>query len=429
MIHMDKIVINGGIPLTGSVEVSGMKNAALPIIFACILVDEDCIIENIPDIADVRVSFEILRKMGVKVEKLDKTTYKINAKDVKCGTSPDNLVCRMRASYYLLGAELGRFGHSHICYPGGCDIGSRPIDQHVKGFEALGATVTTDMPYIDAVAKQGLHGASIYFDLVTVGGTINVMLAASLAEGMTIIENAAREPQIVDLANFLNICGANITGAGTDTIKIKGVKKLSGCSYEIIPDMIEAGTYMVAAAATEGNLQITNVIPKHLESISAKLREMGVTVDEGDDYITVSRQGPLSKVNIKTLPYPGFPTDMQAQMSILLCLAEGVSYLNESVFDNRFRYVDELRRMGAVIKVEGKTAIFEGKSTLKPAKVRALDLRAGAAMIIAGLCINGITEIEDIHYIERGYDNVVGKLQKVGARIGKVTYPDPPVTL
>jgi len=426
---MEKIVINGGIPLTGTVEVSGMKNAALPIIFACILVEEDCIIENIPDIADVRVAFEILKHMGVKVERLDTTSYKINAKDIKCGTSPDNLVSKMRASYYLLGCELGRFGRSHICYPGGCDIGSRPIDQHVKGFEALGATVTTDMPYIDAVAKQGLHGASIYFDLVTVGGTINVMLAATLAEGMTIIENAAREPQIVDLANFLNMCGAKITGAGTDTIKIKGVKRLNGCMYEIIPDMIEAGTYMVAAAATEGNLKITNVIPKHLESVSAKLREMGVNVEEGDDYVIVSRNGPLNKVNIKTLPYPGFPTDMQAQMSILLCLADGVSYLNESVFDNRFRYVDELRRMGANVKVEGKTAIFEGRTSLKPAKVRALDLRAGAAMIIAGLCTNGITEIEDIHYIERGYDNVVGKLQKVGARIGKVTFPDPPVTI
>jgi UDP-N-acetylglucosamine 1-carboxyvinyltransferase len=309
--------------------------------------------------------------------------------------------------------------------PGGCDFGVRPIDQHIKGFEALGATVTCEGGYVEAVAPPGgLRGANIFFDLNTVGGTINVILAAVKAKGLTVIENAAREPHVVDLANFLNTCGANISGAGTDTIKIKGVDKLHGCTYAIIPDMIEAGTYMVAAAATKGRLRIKNVIPKHLESISAKLEEMGVSIEEDDDAVTVWRDGPLNRVNVKTLPYPGFPTDMQPQMCTLMCLADGVSYLNESIFENRFRYVEELKRMGANIKVDGRTAIIEGGTPLSAATVRAVDLRAGVAMIIAGLSTEGRTEIEEIQHIERGYDNIVGKLQGVGADIRKVYVPD-----
>lgn len=424
---MEKIIIDGGKPLVGSIEISGMKNAALPIIMGCMLVEDDCIIENLPEIDDVTVSLEILARMGATVRMLDRNSVLINTKNARRGSSPFELVRKIRASYYLLGAELGRFGRSYVGYPGGCDFGSRPIDQHIKGFQALGADVNVECGYIEMTAKDGLHGANIFFDLVSVGATMNVMLAAARAEGQTVIENAAREPHVVDLANFLNTCGANIIGAGTDTIKIKGVPELHGCTYAIIPDMIEAGTYMVAAAATHGDLTITNVIPKHLESITAKLEEMGVDVVEGDDFVRVSHKGKLNRINIKTMPYPGFPTDMQPQISILLSLAEGVSYLNENVFDNRFRYTEELVRMGAVIKVDGKTAIFEGVPALSPATVRAVDLRAGAAMVIAGLATEGRTEIENIRLIERGYDNIVGKLSSVGADIKKVFYPDPVV--
>ena len=424
---MEKIIIDGGKPLVGNIEISGMKNAALPIIMGCMLVEDDCIIENLPEIDDVTVSLEILARMGATVRMLDRNSVLINTKNARRGSSPFELVRKIRASYYLLGAELGRFGRSYVGYPGGCDFGSRPIDQHIKGFQALGADVNVECGYIEMAAKDGLHGANIFFDLVSVGATMNVMLAAARAEGQTVIENAAREPHVVDLANFLNTCGANIIGAGTDTIKIKGVPELHGCTYAIIPDMIEAGTYMVAAAATHGDLTITNVIPKHLESITAKLEEMGVDVVEGDDFVRVSHKGKLNRINIKTMPYPGFPTDMQPQISILLCLAEGVSYLNENVFDNRFRYTEELARMGAVIKVDGKTAIFEGVPSLSPATVRAVDLRAGAAMVIAGLATEGRTEIENIRLIERGYDNIVGKLSSVGADIKKVFRPDPVV--
>ncbi len=423
---MEKIIINGGLPLSGKVEVGGMKNAALGILMASLLTEETCVIENLPMIDDVTLTLQILREMGVSVRMLNKTTVEIDSSYCNEGTAPMSLVRKMRASYYLLGAELGRFGRAYVGYPGGCDFGVRPIDQHIKGFEALGARVNVESGYVEAIAEQGLSGAHIFFDVITVGGTMNVMIAAAKAKGTTIIENAAREPHIVDLANFLNTCGAKIRGAGTDTIKITGVEKLHGCTYAIIPDMIEAGTYMIAAAATGGTLEIHNVIPRHLESISAKLQEMGVEVEDFDDYVVVSRRGDkaLNKINLKTMPYPGFPTDMQPQMCVLMCLARGVSCLSESIFDNRFRYVEELKRMGASIKVDGKMAIIEGGYALSAAKVRAVDLRAGAAMVVAGLATPGITEIEDIHHIERGYDNIVGKLQAVGADIRKIYVPD-----
>ncbi|MHB1368119.1 MAG: UDP-N-acetylglucosamine 1-carboxyvinyltransferase [Eubacteriales bacterium] len=422
---MERIIINGGNPLVGSIEVSGMKNAAAAIIMANILVEDKCIIENLPDINDVTVSLEILQCMGMTIRRINRNAVEIDSTHVVEGSSPYELVRKMRASYYILGSELGRFGRAYAAYPGGCDFGVRPIDQHIKGFEALGATVNVEGGYIEAVTRNGTIGNNIYFDVNTVGATINIILAASRAKGTTIIENAAREPHVVDVANFLNTCGAKITGAGTDTIKIKGVEKLHGCTYAIIPDMIEAGTFMIAAAATKGMLRINNVIPKHLESISAKLEEMGVNIEEDDDYVIVSRKGDLNRVNVKTLPYPGFPTDLQPQMCALLCLANGISLLNESVWDNRFRYVQELKRMSANIKVDGRTAIIEGGVPLSGALVRAMDLRAGAALIIAGLSIDSKTEIEDINHIERGYDNIVGKLHSVGADIKKVYVPDP----
>ena len=416
---MEKIVIRGGKPLVGEIETSGMKNAALPIIFGCLLVKDRCVIENLPDIDDVDVSLTILEDMGAKVERLDRTTYAIDATNVRGGCSSLALVRKLRASYYLLGAEIGRYGKAYVGSPGGCDFGCRPIDQHIKGFEALGCTVRMDGSYVEAVAHNGLKGTNIFFDLVSVGATMNVMLAAVCAPGVTVIENAAREPHIVDLANFLNTCGGQISGAGTDTIKIKGVDSLHGCTYAIIPDMIEAGTYMIAAAATKGHLKITNVIPRHLESITAKLCEMGVSVVEGDDFVEVFLEKPLTGVNVKTMPYPGFPTDMQPQMAVLMCLASGRSNLHESVFDNRFRYTEELIRMGALIKVDGKRALIEGTPSLRPARVRAVDLRAGAAMVLAGLATEGETEIDNIQLIERGYDDLVGKLRGCGADIRK----------
>lgn len=416
--------INGGYPLQGAVDISGMKNAALPILYGCILVDDDVIIENVPQINDVEVTLSILREMGCEVEILSRDTVRINAAKVVGGSAPAELVRKMRASYYLLGAEIGRFGRSHVCYPGGCDFGVRPIDQHIKGFEALGVEINVDQGDITAAAPGGLIGDNIFFDLVSVGATMNVMLAAVRAEGVTIIENAAREPHIVDLANFLNTCGAKITGAGTDAIKIKGVPSLHGCTYTIIPDMIEAGTYMIAAAATRGNLRIRNVIPRHLESITAKLQEIGVTVIEGDDSVLVSHEGPFNRANVKTLPYPGFPTDMQPQMAVLFCLANGISRMNESVFDNRFRYTEQLIKMGAKIDVKGKIAIFEGISELHPAEVTSTDLRAGAAMVIAALATNGETTVSNAQLIERGYDDIVGKLKAVGAKIERYEVDD-----
>ncbi len=421
----EKLVINGGKPLRGEIEVSGMKNAAVAIIFGTILTEDKCIIENLPDISDVAHSLAILSSIGAKVKRLNKTTYEIDTRRIRAGSSPYELVRKMRASYYILGAELGRFRKAHAAYPGGCDFGVRPIDQHMKGFEALGAKIDVESAYIDVDATEnGLKGSNIYMDCVSVGATINIMLAACRAEGVTVIDNAAREPHVVDLANFLNASGASITGAGTDVIKIKGVERLHGVNYAIIPDMIEAGTFMVAAAATSGDCLITNVIPKHVESISAKLIEMGVTVEEFDDSIRIARSGELSKISVKTLPYPGFPTDMNPQMCVLMCLANGVSMMSEGVWDNRFRYVEELRLMGADIKVDGKLAVIEGNTEFSAAPVKAVDLRAGAAMIIAGLVANGKTEIENIHHIQRGYENIVEKLRKVGADIRLVTFVD-----
>ncbi|MBP5289508.1 MAG: UDP-N-acetylglucosamine 1-carboxyvinyltransferase [Clostridia bacterium] len=419
-----KIIISGGKPLKGAIPVSGMKNAAVAIIFSTILTEDKCIIENLPNISDVKVSLDILSSVGVKVRQLGPNTVEIDSSVVNPGIAPYELVNKMRASYYLIGAELGRFGRAYVGLPGGCDFGIRPIDQHIKGFEALGCDVKVEGGYIEAAAQNGiLRGSSVYMDVVTVGGTINVMLAAVRAEGYTEIENAAHEPHIVDTANFLNACGADIRGAGTDTIKIRGVKKLHGVTYTIIPDMIEAGTYMILAAATGGQLTVTNMIPKHVESITAKLEEMGVSIEEDGDSVTVSRRAPfLNHVNVKTLPYPGFPTDMNPQMCVLLSLARGTSHLTESVWESRFRYVEELKRMGARITVNGKTAEVEGTPSLRGARVRAVDLRAGIAMVIAGLAARGVTEIDEIHHIFRGYEDLISKLKAVGADI-KVIVP------
>ena len=422
---MEKIVINGGKSLSGEIEVSGMKNAAVAVIMGSLLVEDKCIIENLSDISDVKVSFEILRHMGAKVRLINKTTYEVDNTRTVGGKSPSDLVSKMRASYYLLGAELGRFHNAYVAQPGGCDFGPRPIDYHVKGFEALGATFETENGCYKITAPNGLKGTQIFLDFESVGATINIILAAVKATGLTTIENAAKEPHVVDLANFLNACGADISGAGTNIIKIKGVKKLHGCTYAILPDMIEAGTYMVAAAATDGCLKINNVIPKHLESITAKLTEMGVDIEELDDAIIVRRSGELNKVNIKTQPYPGFPTDMNSQMCVLMCLAKGTSIMTEGVYDNRFKCCDELARMGAKIKVEGKTAVIEGIDTLNSAVVKAVNLRGGVAVVIAGLVAHGRTEIEEIYHIERGYEDMVTKLRGVGADIKKISYPDP----
>lgn len=422
---MDKIVVRGGTPLFGSVDISGMKNAALPIIFACVLVRDKCIIENIPNVRDVAFSLDILRDMGARIRTVKRDTVEIDCTDVKAGTSSYELVRQMRASYYLLGAEFGRFGYTKVGLPGGCDFGVRPIDQHIKGFEALGGSVTTEGGFVEITRESKRSGANIFFDMVTVGGTMNIMLASVLSDGITIIDNAAREPHVVDLANFLNTCGARISGAGTDMIKVRGVKELHGCSYAIIPDMIEAGTFMIAAAATKGAVTVKNVIPKHLESLSAKLEEIGITIEEYDDSVRVDATDcRIRSTNVKTLPYPGFPTDMHPQMSVLLSQASGVSFVSEGIYENRFRYVDELTRMGAQIKVDTRRAVITGGTELTGAPVKALDLRAGVAMIIAGLIAKGETEISEIYRIERGYDDIVGKLSGLGADIRRITVPD-----
>ena len=422
---MEKIVVKGGNPLNGSVEISGMKNAALPIIFACVLVRDKCVIENIPNVRDVSFALDILKHIGATVKTVNKNTVEIDCTDVILTDAPYDLVTQMRASYYLMGSELGRFHKARVALPGGCDFGVRPIDQHIKGFEALGGTVTTEAGIVEINAPDGVYGASIFLDKVSVGATINLMLAACVGEGTTYIDNAAREPHIVDLANFLNTCGARINGAGTDMIKIRGVSSLHGCTYSIIPDMIEAGTFMIAACATNGTVRINNIIPKHLESISAKLEEVGANVQEYDDYLIISGTPKVKKTRIKTLPYPGFPTDMHPQMTVLLCKAAGVSYLSEGVYENtRFKYVDELTRMGADIKVESQTAIIEGGKKLTGAPVRAVDLRAGVALVIAGLIAEGETEISEIFRIERGYDDIVGKLRDLGADIKKIVTPE-----
>lgn len=423
---MEKFIINGGKPLFGQVEISGSKNAALPIIYACVLVKGKCILENIPDISDLRNSFRILAAAGAKIERIDRGTYAIDCTDFEVGTSDRELelVSKIRGSYYLLGAEFGRFGKSRVAFPGGCNFGVRPIDQHIKGFEALGGRVNVDDGFINIDSDHGAEGTSIFLDVTSVGATLNIMIAAATADGMTIIDNAAKEPHVVDCANFLNTCGARISGAGSDMIKIKGVPELHGCTYAIIPDMIEAGSFMAAAAATHGSVQVNNVIPKHLESLSAKLEEIGATVEEFDDAVLVTAGKHLRKTSVKTMPYPGFPTDMHPQMSALLCCAEGTSYINESIFENRFRYVEELRRMGAKIKIDGRIVVIEGGTPMKPASVIATDLRGGMAVMIAALATEGTTEISEIRLIERGYDDICGKLRALGADIEKVTFPD-----
>ena len=420
---MEKYIIEGGNRLHGEVEISGAKNAVVAIIPATILAKDRCVIENVPNISDVTILFRILRDLGAKVTYLTKNSVEIDTSYIAEPVVPYESSRHLRASYYFLGAFLGRFSEAHVSPPGGCNFGVRPIDQHIKGFEALGAEVTTDYGFIHATAKE-LFGSHIYLDVVSVGATINIMLAAVKAKGLTILENAAKEPHIVDLANFLNSMGADIRGAGTDVIKIHGVDVLRGTTYSIIPDQIEAGTYMTMAAATGGDVLIKNVIPKHLESITDNHLQAGVEVTEYDDAIRICRNKPLKKVNVKTMPHPGFPTDMQPQMTTLLSIAQGTSIVTEGVWDNRFKYVDELRRMGAKIQVDGKVAVVEGIPDLKAAPVKATDLRAGAALLQAALCARGISELEDIHYIERGYEDIIPKLQNLGAKIKKVSTPD-----
>ncbi len=422
---MEKYIINGGKALHGEVEISGAKNAAVAIIPAALMVDGVCHIENIPQISDTDMLLTILKELGAKVRFVNKSTIEIDCTNVRYQDAPYDLMRKIRASYYLIGAMLGRFGSAKTTMPGGCNFGVRPIDQHIKGMTALGADVDVKNGFVYADARDGrLHGARIYLDKVSVGATMNIILAAALAQGRTVIENAAREPHIVDLANFLNSMGADVRGAGTDTVKVNGVDKLHGGSYAIIPDQIEAGTYMVAAAATGGEVLIKNVIPRHLECISAKLRETGTIVQEYEDSVLVKGASTLRKVNIKTLPYPGFPTDMQPPMGALMCLANGTSVITEGVYDNRFKYTNELRKMGAEIQVDGRVAVIEGGKRLTGAPVHACDLRAGAAMVIAGMCATGTTVVEDVRYIERGYENFVGKLKALGADIECVDEPD-----
>lgn len=416
---MEKFYIRGGIPLTGTVKIGGAKNAAVAIMPAALLADEPCTIDNLPHIDDVITLAEILQEVGAKVKLNKNGRITIDGSTVKSEKAPYDMAKRMRASYYLLGVFLGKFGKAEIPLPGGCEIGARPIDQHIKGFEALGAKVEIEHGIVKAEAKE-LVGNEIYLDVVSVGATINIMLAAVKAKGVTTIVNAAKEPHVVDVANFLNCMGGNVKGAGTDTIRIKGVDKLNACEYSIIPDQIEAGTFMIAAAATKGNVIIDNVIPKHLESVTAKLLEMGVQVVEGDDFVQVRGTDKPRKVNIKTLPYPGFPTDLQQPISVFCSIAEGTSVIHESLFDHRFRHVEELRRMGANIRVEDRIAIIEGVDGLTGTQVSATDLRAGAALIIAGLVAEGVTEVENIHFIDRGYERIESKLAGLKADIKRL---------
>ena len=423
---MEKFIINGGAELHGTVNISGAKNAAVAIIPAAILCDDICVIENIPSsISDVTMMMRMLESIGAVVKLKNKSTIEIDSRAIHSDCVNYEYTKHLRASYYLLGALLGRYSRARVAMPGGCDLGVRPIDQHIKGFESLGAKVNIEENAIVVAQAEQLTGGPVYLDVVSVGATINIMLAAVKAKGMTVIENAAKEPHIVDLANFLNTMGADIRGAGTDTIKIRGVESLHGCQYSIIPDQIEAGTYMLAAAATNGDVIINNVIPKHLESISTKLLECGVKVEEYDECIRVCGNGRVQRCNIKTMPHPGFPTDMQPQMAVLLSVAKGTSIISEGIWENRYRYVEQLLRMGASIKVDGKLAVIEGVDFLKGAPVRADDLRAGAAMIIAGLMAHGTTEIEDILHIDRGYENVVEKLTGLGADIKRIDVPNP----
>ncbi len=423
---MEKFIINGGTPLRGEVEISGAKNAALAIIPAAILSQDICIIENLPvSISDVNYMMKILRHIGAVVKLINKNTIEIDSRHVDSYVISHDMTKHLRASYYFIGALLGRFSRAKVAMPGGCYLGARPIDQHIKGFELLGATVSVEDNATVEAKADNLVGSPIYLDMVSVGATVNILLAAVKAEGLTVIENAAKEPHIVDLANFLNSMGADIRGAGTDVIKVRGVEQLHGCTYSIIPDQIEAGTYMVAAAATKGDVVIKNVIPKHLESISTKLIECGATVEEYDDAVRVALDRRPDKCTIKTMPHPGFPTDMQPQMAVLLALADGTSIISESIWSNRFRYAEQLNRMGADIKADGQLAIIQGVEGLKGAPVKADDLRAGAAMIIAGLAANGTTEVEDILHIDRGYEDVVEKFKGLGADIKRVFCPEP----
>ncbi len=420
---MKKLIVKGARELSGSVRIGGAKNAAVAIIPATVLARGKCVLENVPEICDTELLLEMLSEMGASIRKIDRTTVLIDTTELNSHIVPYELAKNMRASYYFIGSLLGRFGKACVSMPGGCNFGVRPIDQHIKGFELLGSEIQIDNGLIHA-ASQSLSGAHIYFDQVSVGATINVMLAAVRAKGLTVLENVAKEPHIVDLANFLNSMGADVRGAGTDVIKIRGVDVMHGSNYAIIPDQIEAGTYMAATAAVGGDVRIENVIPKHLEPISVKLRETGAEITEGDDWVRVVRRGPLKKVNLKTMPHPGFPTDMQPQMGALLTRAKGTSIITEGVWDNRFRYTEQLARMGAHITVDGKVAVIEGVDSLSGAPVHACDLRGGAAMIIAGLMAEGTTEIEDTLYIERGYEHVVEKFTAIGADIHYQVLPE-----
>ncbi len=418
---MEQYIIKGGNPLVGEVEIGGAKNAALPILAAAIMTDETVMIENVPDVRDTNVMMEAMESIGVRVQRLDRHTVSINASQINDLVVECDCIKKIRASYYLVGALLGKYRKAQVALPGGCNIGTRAIDQHLKGFRALDAVAEVKYGSIVAKARnQTLQGAHIYMDVVSVGATINVMMAAVMAEGLTVIENAAKEPHVVDLANFLNSMGANIKGAGTDVIRVKGVQKLHKCEYAIIPDQIEAGTFMFAAAITRGDILVKNVIPKHLESISAKLSEIGCEVEESDDAVRVVATRKLGHTHVKTLPYPGFPTDMQPQIAVTLGLSEGTSTVTESIFENRFKYVDELTKMGGHIKVEGNTAIVDGVDAYTGASINAPDLRAGAALVLAGLAADGFTIVDDIRFIERGYEDFHLKLQGLGAHIDKV---------
>lgn len=417
---MDKLIINGGKPLAGTVTISGAKNSAVALIPAALLADGPVVIENLPRIQDVDIYHELLKEMGADVL-FEEDWMEIDGRDMKLMLMPNGRIKKLRASYYLWGALLAKFGEAQVGLPGGCDLGPRPIDLHIKGFEAMGAEVENKNGVMTIRARDGkLRGARIYLDLVSVGATINIMLAAAKADGVTVIENAAREPEIVDVATLLNNMGANIKGAGTDVIRIRGVERLRGCRHTIIPDRIEAGTYMIAAAATNGNVMVENVIPKHLESVTAKLREIGVEVTEMDDAIQVIGKESYRSIDVKTSPYPGFPTDLQQPITTLLTLAKGSSIVTDNIYSSRFRHVDELRRMGASLKVEGRSAVIEGGSRLNGAKVVASDLRAGAALFIAGLATSGTTELEGLEHIDRGYENLVGKLQALGAEVQRI---------
>ncbi|MCI8830842.1 MAG: UDP-N-acetylglucosamine 1-carboxyvinyltransferase [Lachnospiraceae bacterium] len=417
---MEQYIMEGGNPLVGEVTIGGAKNAALGILTAAIMTDDDVLIENLPDVRDINVMLEAIEEIGATVNRVDRHMVKINASSINEISVDDEYIRKIRASYYFIGALLGKYRSAQVPLPGGCNIGSRPIDQHLKGFRALGADVKIESGAV-RVHADNLKGSHIYLDVVSVGATINIMMAAALAEGMTILENVAKEPHVVDVANFLNSMGANIKGAGTDTIRIRGVKRLHGTEYSIIPDQIEAGTFMCAAAITRGDIMVKNVIPKHLEAITAKLLEAGCEVSEFDDAVRVVGKPVQRHTDIKTLPYPGFPTDMQPQMAVVLALAEGTSMVTESIFENRFKYVDELTRMGGNIKVEGSVAVIDGVKRLTGAHLNAPDLRAGAALVLAGLAAQGTTEIDEIGYIQRGYERFEEKLQGLGAEIKKVS--------